>query len=77
VQSPRSDDLAVALGVAQPDVRRLDATSLEVVGLSAAEVGDLALRAGVAVHGLRESTADLEQVFLDLVGADDARRGAS
>jgi ABC-2 type transport system ATP-binding protein len=77
VRSPRSEDLAVALGVARPEVRRLDATSLEVTGLSAAEVGDLALRAGVAVHGLYESSADLEQVFLDLVGADDARRGAS
>jgi ABC-2 type transport system ATP-binding protein len=77
VQSPRSEDLAVALGVAQPEVHRLDETTLEVLGLSAAEVGDLALRAGVAVHGLHESAADLEQVFLDLVSADDARRGAS
>jgi ABC-2 type transport system ATP-binding protein len=77
VQTPRSEDLAVALGVAKPEVRRLDETTLEVLGLSAADVGDLALRAGVAVHGLRESTADLEQVFLDLVSSDDAARGAS
>jgi ABC-2 type transport system ATP-binding protein len=77
VRSPRSDDLAVALGVTGPRLRRIDADTLEVADITAAEVGDVALRAGVAVHELREHQPDLEQVFLDLVAADDAGRATS
>jgi ABC-2 type transport system ATP-binding protein len=71
VRSPQSDDLAVALGVSGPHLRRVDAETLEVAGVTAAEVGDLALRARVAVHELRETQPDLEQVFLDLIAAAD------
>jgi len=40
---------------------------LAVAGADAARVGDVALAAGVAVHGLVEERRDLEQMFLQLV----------
>jgi len=40
--------------------------ALLVTGASAAAVGDAALRAGIALHGLRTQQADLENVFLEL-----------
>ncbi|MCX6462844.1 MAG: ATP-binding cassette domain-containing protein [Pseudonocardiales bacterium] len=42
---------------------------LAVTGAEAARVGDIALAAGVAVHGLRTERPDLEQAFLRLTGA--------
>jgi ABC-2 type transport system ATP-binding protein len=40
---------------------------LAVGGADAARVGDTALAAGVAVHGLVEERVDLERMFLQLV----------
>jgi len=71
VRSPRSDDLAVALGVAGPHLQRLGADTLEVEGVTAAQVGEVALRAGIAVHELRDVQPDLEQVFLGLITDDE------
>lgn len=42
---------------------------LAVTGTAAARVGDLALAAGVPVHGLVTERPDLEQAFLRLTGA--------
>ncbi|MCX4471193.1 ATP-binding cassette domain-containing protein [Micromonospora sp. NBC_01655] len=43
--------------------------ALEVVGLPAERLGELAFQAGVPLHELTPLTRDVEQVFLDLVGA--------
>ena len=66
VTSPRAADLAAAL--AGPDVELTGASHdrLVVRGLSAAEVGDRALAAGVAVHRLVEQRLSLEQVFMQV-----------
>jgi ABC-2 type transport system ATP-binding protein len=45
---------------------------LAVAGTDAPRVGDVALAAGVAVHGLVEERMDLERMFLHLVA--DGRR---
>lgn len=42
--------------------------TIRVVGLSAAEVGRLALRNGIELHGLFDHRTDLEDVFLRLTG---------
>ncbi len=47
----------------------LDDGRLAVTGAGAARVGDLALAAGVAVHGLVTEAPDLEQLFLRLTAA--------
>ena len=68
VRCPDPVRLAQALaaaGVAEIDT--LPDGRLGVGGVDAARVGDVALAAGVAVHGLGEERVDLEQMFLQLV----------
>ena len=45
---------------------------LLVTGAEAAEVGDLALSEGVAIHGLRERAVSLEDVFFELTGEESS-----
>jgi ABC-2 type transport system ATP-binding protein len=60
--------LAGALAAAGfPEIDTLPDGRLAVAGVDAARVGDVALAAGVAVHGLVEERVDLEQMFLQLV----------
>ena len=73
VRCPEPVRLAQALAAA--GVVEMDALpdgKLGVGGMDAARVGDVALAAGVAVHGLVEERVDLEQMFLQLVSG--ARR---
>jgi ABC-2 type transport system ATP-binding protein len=67
VRSSRDADL---LGVLQKAGATVDAhsTPARVRGLSATEIGDLALGAGIAIYGLTEQRASLEDVFFDLTG---------
>ena len=66
VRSPRQDDLARLLrrqgSVVQPGADG----SLHVRGASAAEVGDLAARHGIALHELVARQASLERAFMEL-----------
>jgi ABC-2 type transport system ATP-binding protein len=68
VRTPDPERLAGALS--GPDVRaeRVAAGQLEVHGLTSAQVGDAALRAGVAVHELMQRKASLEEAFMRLTG---------
>ncbi len=50
---------------------------LLVDGAAAETVGDVALAAGAAVHRLTEERSSLEQVYLDLTGADVEYRVAA
>ena len=52
---------------ASSEIDTLPDGRLGVGGVDAARVGDVALAAGVAVHGLVEERVDLEQMFLQLV----------
>jgi len=69
VRSPRAVELATALSNAgaavdppgEPDV-------LHVNGWTAAQVGDLAATAGLALHELVEERASLEEAFMELTG---------
>jgi ABC-2 type transport system ATP-binding protein len=75
VRTPHLDDLAAALSRALADpaaVERTGPAELEVTGLSAAEVGDVAHTAGIAVHHLAEVEQSLEHAYLSLTeGAVD------
>jgi ABC-2 type transport system ATP-binding protein len=67
VQTPTPEALLDALaGMAV--VAERDAGALRVTGATAAEVGHVAFRAGVELHGLATEASDLEEVFLDLTG---------
>jgi ABC-2 type transport system ATP-binding protein len=66
VRTPAPDTLRVALVDAGASVAPGDDGALQVTGLSAAAVGDLALRAGVALHELSPRSASLEEAFMEL-----------
>jgi ABC-2 type transport system ATP-binding protein len=68
VRSPGAERLAAALRSRGFGVERSGDHTLVVTGADAAAVGDLALSEGVAIHGLRERSASLEDVFFDLTG---------
>ncbi|MFP5020042.1 ATP-binding cassette domain-containing protein [Pseudonocardia phyllosphaerae] len=61
----------VAAGLSEVDA--VDDGWLAVSGADAVRVGDLALDAGVAVHGMTEERVGLEQMFLRLLSGEEAR----
>ncbi len=73
VRCPDPVRLAQALAAAGVvEIDTLPDGRLGVGGVDAARVGDVALAAGVAVHGLVEERVDLEQMFLQLVSGGAA-----
>lgn len=67
VDAPDRLALEAALTQAGADIASLG-TGLAIAGLTAAEVGEIALRAGVALSHLVTEHEGLEKAFLDLVG---------
>ncbi len=65
-RTPEPDKLAAALQLAGLTVSPDGTNTLVVTGGTAATVGDTALAAGVALHGLHADQPDLEDVFLEL-----------
>ncbi len=55
------------------EIDRVDDGVLAVGGADAVRVGDLALAAGVAVYGMSEERAGLEQMFLRLLAGEEQR----
>jgi ABC-2 type transport system ATP-binding protein len=80
VRTPRVVELIAALEREGAEVDRRGDDLIGVHGRTAAEVGDVAWRAGVPVHELADDTATLEEVFFALTGdgaaADDGERVA-
>ena len=72
VRSPGSEQLAAALRSRGFGVERSGDHSLVVTGADPPTVGDVALSEGVAVHGLHERSASLEDVFFELTGEESA-----
>ena len=66
VRSPEAGVLAGVLATAGAAITRPDAETLEVTGLSAAQVGDRARDLGVALHGLAPHRASLEEAFMEM-----------
>jgi len=76
VVTPDTDRLAgLAAERAWPVVSR-DHDHVVLEGVSCADVGAAAFRAGIELHGLAEDGGSLEDVFLRLTGDDDARGAA-
>jgi ABC-2 type transport system ATP-binding protein len=67
VRSPVAAQLAAALVAAGIEHRHLDASSLEVRGSTAAQVGHLAFGAGIELHELHQQRAGLEDMFFSLL----------
>jgi ABC-2 type transport system ATP-binding protein len=66
VVAPERDRLANAVTAAGGGAAPRDVDTLEVSGLSAAQIGDIALAARVAVHQLTPHQTSLEEAFLEL-----------
>ncbi|HVT20972.1 MAG TPA: ATP-binding cassette domain-containing protein [Mycobacteriales bacterium] len=66
VVAPERDRLDTVLSRAGGSVETCDVDSLVVRGLTAAQIGDLALSARIAVHELTPRQTSLEEAFLEL-----------
>jgi ABC-2 type transport system ATP-binding protein len=66
VRSPEAAVLAAALATAGVSIARPDFETLEVTGLSAAQVGDRARDLGISLHGLAPHRASLEEAFMEM-----------
>jgi ABC-2 type transport system ATP-binding protein len=66
VRAPEAPKLATALRGMGGTVEQTSSNELTVQHLSVAEVGEMALKEGVAIHGMSENTESLEDVFLRL-----------
>jgi ABC-2 type transport system ATP-binding protein len=70
VRSPDAAALRDALVAPDVTVSSTEAGVLEVVGLSAAQIGDTARRLGVALHELTPQRASLEEAFMTMTRDD-------
>jgi len=75
VRTPQPDDLARAVAHAGGTLTPAD-DDLEIHGLTADEVGDLAFASGIRLHHLAASRVSLEQAFMELT-ADSVQYHAS
>jgi ABC-2 type transport system ATP-binding protein len=64
VVSPQMPTLRNTLATSGAHVREIDATTIDVFGVSAAVVGQAAASAGVVLHELSPQTGSLEDAFL-------------
>ena len=77
VRSPQAAELREA--ILGPDVRvsSEDASLLEVEGLSAAQIGDVAARNGLVIHELTPEKTSLEQAFMELTREETEYRATT
>ena len=68
VRTPRAADLAAAVG--GPDVEIVSSAPdlLDIMGLPASRIGDLAAARGIPLHELTPTTGSLEDAYLALTG---------
>ena len=66
VSSPGADDLADHLRAKGAKIRPLPENALEVAGLDAAAIGEIAAANGIVLHELTPQKASLEEAFMEL-----------
>jgi ABC-2 type transport system ATP-binding protein len=66
VRSPRAAALAKAFVGADITVSTPEPDTLEVTGLTAAQIGDRARDLGISLHGLAPKKASLEEAFMEM-----------
>lgn len=66
VRSPHASQLAELLAAPEVAIVRSEAGALEVTGVEAARIGDLAAQHGFAIHELTPQSASLEEAYMDL-----------
>lgn len=76
VRSPRVADLASAVAGADVEIVSTSPDSLEIVGLPASRIGDIAADRGIPLHELTPSNGSLEDAYLALTGESVEYRSA-
>jgi ABC-2 type transport system ATP-binding protein len=74
VRTPQAHDLAALIGQRLAGVGSVQATApgeLNVVGLDATQIGDMAFENGIRIHELTTKQATLEEAFLELTGGSE------
>ncbi|MGH1523043.1 ATP-binding cassette domain-containing protein [Leifsonia sp. L25] len=66
VRTPEVERLAGAIQGGDVTITGVEAQLIEVTGLSAAQIGDAAAGAGIALHELTPLSASLEEAYLEL-----------
>ena len=66
VRSPQASALTNALSGADVTIARTGPETLEVTGLSAGQIGDLARDLNISLHGLARKQASLEEAFMEM-----------
>ena len=66
LRSPQAADLARLISAPDVTVHALEPGYLEVHGLTAVQIGDVAAANGIALHELTPRQASLEEAFMDL-----------
>jgi ABC-2 type transport system ATP-binding protein len=69
VRSPQAGELAAAASAAGAAVRNDEDGALMLLGMTAAQVGDLAFEHGIRIHELAPAHASLEQAFMELTAS--------
>ncbi|HUZ56305.1 MAG TPA: ATP-binding cassette domain-containing protein [Streptosporangiaceae bacterium] len=69
VRTPQRDELVALASAAGATVRDDAGGSLVLLGLTAAQVGDLAFENGIRLHELAAAHASLEQAFMELTAS--------
>lgn len=84
VRTPQAEQLRALLVAARVRITSPAPGRLEVSGVSAEQIGDTALAAGIALHELTPQQASLEQAFMELTndavefhGGTTSGRGAA
>jgi ABC-2 type transport system ATP-binding protein len=70
VRSPHSDRLAELLAQPNVTISNVEHDVLEIVGVSAADIGNHAAHAGIALHELTTVSASLEEAYMSLTQND-------
>lgn len=70
VRSPRANELAQALRRDGVTITSAEAGLLDVVGLPAEAIGDLAAERGIALHELTPVSASLEEAYMKLTAGE-------
>jgi ABC-2 type transport system ATP-binding protein len=70
VRSPQATQLAALLAGPEVSLTVLEPGLLEVNGLTAAQIGDVAAARGLALHELTPQQASLEEAFMELTRED-------
>jgi len=69
VRSPQASELAAVASAAGATIRDDDSGALVLLGMTAAQVGDLAFEHGIRIHELAPAHASLEQAFMELTAS--------